>query len=47
MSGMKEKFYDFTEFMDFMMLQVNESRLNEDLEQSWEVLAEPIQTVIF
>ncbi|XP_074579371.1 uncharacterized protein LOC141835876 [Curcuma longa] len=27
-------------------LQVNESRLNEDLEQTWEVLAEPIQTVM-
>ncbi|XP_078434727.1 uncharacterized protein LOC144705778 isoform X2 [Wolffia australiana] len=27
-------------------LQVNESRLAEDLEQSWEVLAEPIQTVM-
>lgn len=27
-------------------LQVNESRLNEDLEQVWEVLAEPIQTVM-
>ncbi|CAA7396999.1 unnamed protein product [Spirodela intermedia] len=27
-------------------LQVNESRLTEDLEQSWEVLAEPIQTVM-
>jgi hypothetical protein len=26
-------------------LQVNESRLAEDLEQTWEVLAEPIQTV--
>ncbi|XP_072980005.1 uncharacterized protein [Typha angustifolia] len=27
-------------------LQVNESRLCEDLEQTWEVLAEPIQTVM-
>ncbi|WOL04880.1 hypothetical protein Cni_G13602 [Canna indica] len=27
-------------------LQVNESRLNEDLGQTWEVLAEPIQTVM-
>ncbi|XP_020589019.1 uncharacterized protein LOC110030585 [Phalaenopsis equestris] len=27
-------------------LQVNESRLNEDLELTWEVLAEPIQTVM-
>ncbi|XP_064975787.1 uncharacterized protein LOC135618653 isoform X2 [Musa acuminata AAA Group] len=27
-------------------LQVNESCLNEDLEQTWEVLAEPIQTVM-
>ncbi|XP_077241309.1 uncharacterized protein LOC143881872 [Tasmannia lanceolata] len=27
-------------------LQVNEARLTEDLEQSWEVLAEPIQTVM-
>uniref|UniRef100_A0A1D1XEF5 Adenylosuccinate lyase n=2 Tax=Anthurium amnicola TaxID=1678845 RepID=A0A1D1XEF5_9ARAE len=27
-------------------LQVNEVRLREDLEQSWEVLAEPIQTVM-
>ncbi|KAG6515090.1 hypothetical protein ZIOFF_025475 [Zingiber officinale] len=27
-------------------LQVNESRLIEDLEQTWEVLAEPIQTVM-
>lgn len=27
-------------------LEVNESRLNEDLEQVWEVLAEPIQTVM-
>ncbi|KAM0948311.1 putative adenylosuccinate lyase [Dioscorea sansibarensis] len=27
-------------------LQVNESRLNEDLENTWEVLAEPIQTVM-
>ncbi|PLW82619.1 adenylosuccinate lyase [Kineobactrum sediminis] len=27
-------------------LQLNESRLAEDLEQSWEVLAEPIQTVM-
>ncbi|KAJ9160259.1 hypothetical protein P3X46_025674 [Hevea brasiliensis] len=27
-------------------LQVNESRLSEDLSQSWEVLAEPIQTVM-
>lgn len=27
-------------------LQVNESRLYEDLDQSWEVLAEPIQTVM-
>nr|CAB3501010.1 unnamed protein product [Digitaria exilis] len=27
-------------------LQVNESRLAEDLEQTWEVLAEPIQTVM-
>ncbi|XP_058087616.1 uncharacterized protein LOC131234699 [Magnolia sinica] len=27
-------------------LQVNEARLHEDLEQSWEVLAEPIQTVM-
>ncbi|XP_022995458.1 uncharacterized protein LOC111490986 [Cucurbita maxima] len=27
-------------------LQVNESRINDDLEQSWEVLAEPIQTVM-
>ncbi|KAG6530910.1 adenylosuccinate lyase-like [Zingiber officinale] len=27
-------------------LQVNESRLNEDLDQTWEVLAEPIQTVM-
>ncbi|XP_068663643.1 uncharacterized protein [Aristolochia californica] len=27
-------------------LQVNEASLNEDLEQSWEVLAEPIQTVM-
>lgn len=27
-------------------LQVNEARLNEDLDQSWEVLAEPIQTVM-
>ncbi|KAL6005338.1 hypothetical protein ACLOJK_005904 [Asimina triloba] len=27
-------------------LQVNESRLQEDLEQCWEVLAEPIQTVM-
>jgi hypothetical protein len=26
-------------------LQLNESRLAEDLEQTWEVLAEPIQTV--
>ncbi|OVA08920.1 Adenylosuccinate lyase C-terminal/plant [Macleaya cordata] len=25
--------------------QVNEARLSEDLDQSWEVLAEPIQTV--
>ncbi|XP_050209498.2 uncharacterized protein LOC126660191 [Mercurialis annua] len=28
------------------MLQVNESRLSEDLNNSWEVLAEPIQTVM-
>ncbi|KAK6929444.1 Fumarate lyase, N-terminal, partial [Dillenia turbinata] len=27
-------------------LQVNEARLNEDLNQSWEVLAEPIRTVM-
>ncbi|XP_058007783.1 uncharacterized protein LOC110664317 isoform X2 [Hevea brasiliensis] len=27
-------------------LQVNENRLSEDLNQSWEVLAEPIQTVM-
>lgn len=27
-------------------LQVNEANLNEDLEQCWEVLAEPIQTVM-
>ncbi|KAG9442275.1 hypothetical protein H6P81_018129 [Aristolochia fimbriata] len=27
-------------------LQVNEASLNEDLEQTWEVLAEPIQTVM-
>ncbi|CAL4922350.1 unnamed protein product [Urochloa decumbens] len=27
-------------------IQVNESRLAEDLEQTWEVLAEPIQTVM-
>ncbi|KAF6152030.1 hypothetical protein GIB67_010604 [Kingdonia uniflora] len=27
-------------------LQVNEARLSEDLDQSWEVLAEPIQTVM-
>ncbi|KAJ6772672.1 ADENYLOSUCCINATE LYASE [Salix koriyanagi] len=27
-------------------LQVNETRLSEDLNQSWEVLAEPIQTVM-
>ncbi|KAL5056511.1 hypothetical protein RYX36_037193 [Vicia faba] len=27
-------------------LQVNEARLSEDLNQCWEVLAEPIQTVI-
>lgn len=27
-------------------LQVNEARLNQDLENSWEVLAEPIQTVM-
>lgn len=27
-------------------LQVNESCINEDLDQSWEVLAEPIQTVM-
>lgn len=27
-------------------LQVNEARLSEDLNQSWEVLAEPIQTVM-
>ncbi len=27
-------------------LQINEARLAEDLEQSWEVLAEPIQTVM-
>ncbi|KAJ0979436.1 hypothetical protein J5N97_014910 [Dioscorea zingiberensis] len=27
-------------------LQVNESRLSEDLENTWEVLAEPIQTVM-
>ena len=27
-------------------LQLNEARLAEDLEQSWEVLAEPIQTVM-
>ncbi|KAK1324119.1 hypothetical protein QJS10_CPA02g01141 [Acorus calamus] len=27
-------------------LQVNEARLNDDLEQTWEVLAEPIQTVM-
>ncbi|WVZ56725.1 hypothetical protein U9M48_007214 [Paspalum notatum var. saurae] len=27
-------------------VQVNESRLTEDLEQTWEVLAEPIQTVM-
>ncbi|KAB1217782.1 Adenylosuccinate lyase [Morella rubra] len=27
-------------------LQVNEARLNEDLNHSWEVLAEPIQTVM-
>ncbi|KAK1306726.1 hypothetical protein QJS10_CPA10g01917 [Acorus calamus] len=27
-------------------LQVNEACLNEDLEQTWEVLAEPIQTVM-
>ncbi|WCJ19781.1 Adenylosuccinate lyase [Euphorbia peplus] len=27
-------------------LQVNESRISEDLNQSWEVLAEPIQTVM-
>ncbi|GMH20401.1 hypothetical protein Nepgr_022242 [Nepenthes gracilis] len=27
-------------------LQVNEARLNEELNQSWEVLAEPIQTVM-
>ncbi|KEH23668.1 adenylosuccinate lyase [Medicago truncatula] len=27
-------------------LQVNESRLSEDLDQCWEVLAEPIQTVM-
>ncbi|XXG62696.1 hypothetical protein AAC387_Pa05g1011 [Persea americana] len=27
-------------------LQVNEARLNEDLDKSWEVLAEPIQTVM-
>ncbi|XP_058773137.1 uncharacterized protein LOC131647246 [Vicia villosa] len=26
--------------------QVNESRLSEDLNQCWEVLAEPIQTVM-
>lgn len=29
-----------------MKLQVNESRLREDLERTWEVLAEPIQTVM-
>ncbi|XXG85651.1 hypothetical protein AAC387_Pa11g0690 [Persea americana] len=27
-------------------LQLNEARLNEDLDKSWEVLAEPIQTVM-
>jgi adenylosuccinate lyase len=27
-------------------LEVNEARLTEDLERSWEVLAEPIQTVM-
>ncbi|KAI3966526.1 hypothetical protein MKW92_010322 [Papaver armeniacum] len=27
-------------------LQVNEARLSEDLDQCWEVLAEPIQTVM-
>ncbi|GLT31430.1 hypothetical protein SLA2020_061660 [Shorea laevis] len=27
-------------------LQVNEARLSEDLDQSWEVLAEPIQTIM-
>lgn len=27
-------------------LQVNEARLNEDLNQTWEVLAEPVQTVM-
>ncbi|KAM7270025.1 hypothetical protein ACFE04_029239 [Oxalis oulophora] len=27
-------------------LQVNETRLNDDLDQAWEVLAEPIQTVM-
>ncbi|KAF8721497.1 hypothetical protein HU200_023001 [Digitaria exilis] len=29
-----------------LKVQVNESRLAEDLEQTWEVLAEPIQTVM-
>jgi hypothetical protein len=28
-----------------VLIQVNEARLAEDLEQTWEVLAEPIQTV--
>jgi adenylosuccinate lyase len=27
-------------------LEVNEARLNEDLENAWEVLAEPIQSVM-
>ncbi|KAL4192936.1 hypothetical protein AMTRI_Chr06g174450 [Amborella trichopoda] len=29
-----------------LTLQINNSRFTEDLEQSWEVLAEPIQTVM-
>jgi len=28
-----------------IIIQVNEAKLDEDLNQSWEVLAEPVQTV--
>jgi adenylosuccinate lyase len=31
--------------LNWLSIQVNELRLAEDLEQTWEVLAEPIQTV--
>ncbi|CAI8611621.1 unnamed protein product [Vicia faba] len=37
---------DFTTLQGIGKLQVNEARLSEDLNQCWEVLAEPIQTVM-